>query len=153
MGMPEMRLSTTLETDRPRRAIADAADKPAWRTRPGWVLLGHAFVGLGIVGAFLPLMPTTVFILLAATCYGRGSRHFYERLLTHRVFGPVVRDWRQHRAMTGRAKCYASAMIVFTMSISGVLVASTVARVILAVIGVALIAMLFLIPTRRSDAP
>ena len=75
--------------------------------RTGYIVAGHACVALGFIGVFLPVMPTTVFLLGAAACYSRGSGHFYGRLLNSRVFGPVIVDWRTHRAMTRRAKATA----------------------------------------------
>ena len=50
---------------------------------------------LGIIGAFLPLLPTVPFVLLTAMCWGRASPRFHAWLLNHQTFGPMVRDWRE----------------------------------------------------------
>jgi hypothetical protein len=75
--------------------------------RAGLLVAGHLCVLLGVIGVFLPVMPTTVFLLGAAACYARASPTFYNRLLNNRMFGPVIADWRHHRAMTARAKTMA----------------------------------------------
>jgi len=62
---------------------------------------GSLCVALGVIGLFLPVLPTTPFMLLAAACYARASERFYRWLLTHRVFGPTVREWRAIAASPG----------------------------------------------------
>ena len=61
-------------------------------------------VGLGVAGIFLPVLPTTPFILLAASCYAKGSPRFHGWLLRHRLFGPLVKDWQTHRSIPLRIK-------------------------------------------------
>ena len=56
------------------------------------IVCGTMFVGLGILGIFLPLMPTTVFLLLAAACYARSSERFHRRLVEHPWLGPYIRQ-------------------------------------------------------------
>jgi uncharacterized membrane protein YbaN (DUF454 family) len=68
------------------------------------VACGTLCVALGVVGIFLPLMPTTVFLLLAAACYARSSNRFYQRLLNHRVLGIYIRNSREGRGMRRRDK-------------------------------------------------
>lgn len=72
--------------------------------RFGWLALGIVCVGLGIVGALLPLMPTTIFLILAAGCFARSSPRLEARLLRHPRFGPTLRAWRRDGAMSRRAK-------------------------------------------------
>ena len=75
----------------------------------GWmrVLLiagGTLCVALGVIGIFLPLMPTTVFLLMAAACYARSSDRFYQRLVNHRILGVYIRNSRNGGGMPRRAK-------------------------------------------------
>lgn len=65
---------------------------------------GLICVALGMAGIFLPLLPTTPFLLLAAACFVRSSETLYAWLLNHRWFGSYLRDWREHRAIPMRAK-------------------------------------------------
>ncbi|WP_299484089.1 YbaN family protein [uncultured Roseibium sp.] len=70
-------------------------------------LLGAGCVGVGIVGAFLPLLPSTIFFILAAGCFARSSPALEARILNHPVFGPPVIAWREHGAITPKAKIVA----------------------------------------------
>lgn len=76
--------------------------------RAAWTALGLVFVALGIVGAFLPLMPTTIFLILAAGCFARSSPRLEAWLLDHPRFGPTLRAWRAEGAIGPRAKMMAS---------------------------------------------
>ena len=90
---------------------ADASSAPDW-LRPLWLTLGWVFLGLGLLGAFLPLLPTTPFVLLTAACFARGSDRWHAWLLRNRLFGPVLRDWRQGGAISLKSKCVATIMLV-----------------------------------------
>ena len=70
----------------------------------GYRLLGFFSLGVGIVGIFVPLLPTTVFVLIAAWAFARSSERWHNWLLDHPRFGHVVRAWRDHHAMPQRAK-------------------------------------------------
>lgn len=81
-----------------------------------YTLLGHLCLTLGVIGAFLPLMPTTVFILLAAYFYSKGSERFHRWLIRHPRFGHILSDWHQHRAIRPRAKVTATILIAASFS-------------------------------------
>lgn len=72
--------------------------------RTGWLVLGLILVGLGFVGAFVPLMPTTIFLILAAACFTRSSPRLEGWLLNHPRFGATLRAWRAEGAVPRRAK-------------------------------------------------
>ena len=80
---------------------------PRWR-RLLWLVGGGVALAVGIVGIFVPLLPTAPFVLLAAFCFSRGSERAERWLLEHRRFGPIVRAWRANRAVPLRAKQFAS---------------------------------------------
>ena len=76
-----------------------------------WMLLGHACVAIGTIGAYVPGLPTVSFYVLAAAFYARGSEKFYNWLLHHPVFGRYVRDYRAGLGMPFRSKVYTIAMM------------------------------------------
>lgn len=82
-----------------------------------FLFLALAFLALGIIGIFLPGLPTTVFILLAAWAASHGSPRLLSWLEAHRLFGPMIRDWRQGGCVSRKAKYSASLM----MSLSALL--------------------------------
>ncbi|WP_235679080.1 YbaN family protein [Aquibium microcysteis] len=77
--------------------------------RAGYLALGFAMLGLGVAGVFLPVMPTTVFVILAAFCFGRSSPRLETWLLQHPRFGPPLQAWREEGAIPTRAKVLAVA--------------------------------------------
>lgn len=72
------------------------------------------FLLLGILGLFLPVLPTTPFILLASACYARSSVRFYNALMNHRNLGPPLRTWKEKGAISGKNKAVAVALIALT---------------------------------------
>ena len=77
--------------------------------RWGWFAFGWLMVVLGFIGALLPVMPTTIFLILAAGCFSHSSPRFEAWLLDHRWFGPPIRRWRARGAIPRRAKIVAIA--------------------------------------------
>ncbi|WP_332769354.1 YbaN family protein [Phenylobacterium sp.] len=82
-------------------------------TRTFFLVLGLIFSALGVVGAFLPLMPTTVFLILAAGCFARSSPRLEAWLMNHARFGSTLRAWRENGAIPRPAKVMACAGMVF----------------------------------------
>jgi len=76
-----------------------------------WRTLALASLALGIVGAFLPVLPTVPFVLLSAWAASHGWPAFERWLLQHRHFGPPIRRWREHGAVPRRAKWLATVMM------------------------------------------
>ena len=83
-----------------------------------WRSLGFLMVGIAFVGIFLPLIPTTGPVLLAAYSFSKSSARFDRWLVNHRWFGPTVRSWRLHRGFTMRVKRLSAFFIVLTFSIT-----------------------------------
>jgi uncharacterized protein len=104
---------------------------------------------LGLIGIFLPLLPTTPFVLLAAACYARGSRRFYDWLLAQRTFGPIVHEWQQHRSIPYRTKITAIVLMSLTLATSIVFFVKPVwLKAVLAVTGAGLAIWLYRVPSR-----
>ena len=125
---------------------------PSPSVRAALVVAGSGFVVVGLAGIFLPVLPTTPFLLLAAACYARASRRFYNALLNNRLLGPAILEWQQYRAIAWRTKLTAIALLSLTLAMSIVFfVEDTWLRVALAAVGLVLGVWLYRIPSR--DAP
>ena len=94
--------TATIVTDLPADPVK--AGRLHAAVRFGWLALGFLFVALGVIGALLPLMPTTIFLILAAGCFARSSPRLEAWLLDHPRFGPTLRAWRRDRAIPRKAK-------------------------------------------------
>lgn len=81
--------------------------RPPWQ-RGLWIAAGALALIAGLLGAFLPVVPTVPFVLLAAFCFSNGSPRYERWMLNHRHFGPVVRDWRENRSVPLRVKQFAT---------------------------------------------
>ena len=78
---------------------------------PVYRALGALSVVVGVIGAFLPLLPTTPFLILAAWFFARSHPEWEAKLLAHPKAGPAIRAWRDHRAIPKVAKCAATVML------------------------------------------
>ncbi len=79
--------------------------------KPFYIVAGVLAVLLGILGIFLPLLPTTPFLLLASWCFARGSNRLHRWLLTHPVFGDYLRNFEAGRGIPLKAKILATVML------------------------------------------
>lgn len=80
-----------------------------------YLVLGIVFLVIGIVGVFLPVLPTTPFLLLAAYFFSKSSEKLHAWLMDHKTFGKPLRDWQQHRVIGVRAKVLAVSTILIGM--------------------------------------
>ncbi|QBG47587.1 DUF454 domain-containing protein [Verrucomicrobia bacterium S94] len=77
-----------------------------------YLTAGFALVGLATLGIFLPLLPTTPLLLLAAWCFANSSDKYHQWLLNHKVFGNLIRNWQENRCMPRKAKILSVTMIL-----------------------------------------
>jgi len=117
-----------------------------------WVVGSLALV-LGIIGIFLPGLPTTPFVLVAAACYARASEPFYRWLIANPTFGPLIVEWRRHRSIPYRIKVIAITLMSLTICVSiWTLSAMPWLQVLLAVIGLSTSVWVWRIPSRDHKA-
>lgn len=91
-----------------------AANLQLATTRRAWHVLAVVCASIGAVNAFLPLLPTTVFWIIAAWAFGKSSPELARQLREHPRFGPGLKLWLDHRMMSRRSKCVAIAAICFS---------------------------------------
>ncbi len=112
--------------------------------------LGFMFLALAVLGAILPVMPTTCFVLAAAACFARSSDRFYNWLLASRTFGPIIRNWQSTRSMPRRAKYIAISTILMSGAFSIYVVSSVAIQAL--VVGLLLIpiGIILALPTTEN---
>jgi uncharacterized membrane protein YbaN (DUF454 family) len=99
-------------------------------------LCGTLSLGLGLLGVFIPLLPTTCFLLLAAWCYARSSQRLYDKLLTARLIGPYLQRYRDSRVIPPRVKVGALVMMWITIGYAVVTYPNWVVRLTLLAIAI-----------------
>ncbi len=82
------------------------------------ICFGSLFTGLGVLGIFLPLLPTTPFLLLAAACYARSSEKCHNWLMNHKWFGPYLNSFKPGQGMPMRAKVTTLVVLWWTLLVS-----------------------------------
>ena len=101
-----------------------------------YLTLGFVCVALGFIGTVVPGIPTTPLILVAAWAFSRSSKRFESWLLRHRIFGPLIHDWRNYRGIRRKNKIVAISVIVPTFVITITLTFNVVIDIVLALFGV-----------------
>jgi len=117
------------------------------------VAAGCFFVGLGVVGIVVPLLPTTPLLLLAAACFARSSERFYRWLLGNRWFGAYVKNYREGRRIPARVKIFSVALLWVVILLSACFaVSNVVVRVVLIAVAVGVtLHIVFIRPKKRGD--
>ncbi len=103
---------------------------------------------MGVAGIFLPLLPTTPFLLLAAACFARSSEVFYNWLLQHKRLGPMVKGYLDGKGIPFKSKCIAITLVWITLTLSTILVKPIWIKVFLMLLAVILTCYLAKLPTR-----
>jgi hypothetical protein len=114
-------------TDAPVRCGTTSAHGKELATlaRVPYLLLGSSAAALGLVGIFVPLLPTTVFLLVAAWAFARSSPRLHRALLDHPRLGPPIRHWQAHRCVSRRGKALAVASMAVSFLISAYLLSGS----------------------------
>lgn len=105
---------------------------------PLYVALGWLSLLLGFIGIFLPILPTTPFVLLAAWFFSKGSRRLHAWLLRSKTFGPIIRDWSAYGVIRPRAKALSLSMMALLFGYTLIFVqVGLLVKLIVASIGLA----------------
>lgn len=114
-----------------------------------FIALGFAALLLGIIGVFLPILPTTPFILLAAAFFARGSERFHSWLLQHHLTGPLIVDWYEHRSLRAGVKRWAYVLTTISFSSSILIIQPIAIKLLLLILYSIVIYFLWRIPVRK----
>lgn len=114
-----------------------------------YLALAYLCLALGFIGIFVPGLPTTPFVLVAAWAAARGSKRLHDWLHAHRVFGPMVRDWQAYGAVSRRAKWVST----LTMLVCAAIFFLTSPRWWMAALGSAIMASVAVWLWRRPEPP
>ncbi len=114
--------------------------------------LGTLFVAIGALGVVMPLLPHTIFFLLAAACYARGSERAHTWLMTNRLFGRYLRNYSEHRGATPGTKAVTIVMLWVGLAVSAWLLAPSPVwlNAILAAVGVGVTTYVLWLRTLRD---
>jgi len=134
----------------PPRTLAHAVEPHGSPVVRGLFLVaGTVAFALGVVGVFLPLLPATPLIILAAACFARAYRPFHEWMLGHRLIGPMLHEWYAHRSLPYRTKVVAIVTMLVSFGASIVLfVRPRWAQALLAACALLLAVFIYRIPSR-----
>lgn len=115
-----------------------------------FAVLAYLFTGLALVGVFVPGLPTTPFVLLAAWAASRGSQRLHDWLYDHPRLGPPLRDWRDQRAVTIRARVIALSFLALSWAI---MYLRGIPAAVLALVGALFIVVGTYVATRPRPRP
>ncbi len=105
----------------------------------------------GIIGIFLPVLPTTPFVLLAAGCFARSSERFHQLLLNHRIAGPIIREWCEYGSMPRKVKRWAYLLMSVSFGSSILIVSSWWLKGMLVSLALLLAFFIWRVPVRDEN--
>ncbi len=117
-----------------------------------FLYLGAGFLSLflGVLGAVLPVLPTTPFVLLAAACFARGSERFHRKLLENSIAGPIIREWQLYHSIPYRVKRWVYFLMTLSFGSSILIVPEPWQKLMLVIIGSILAFYIWRIPARNN---
>lgn len=113
------------------------------------IFLGWFFVILGAIGAVLPLLPTTPFLILALTCFAESSPRFHRMLLANKWFGPPLAQWEKSKTIRREIKYRAMLLIIATFSISILVLAGRLGLQLM-LVGLCFILLIFVFQLKEA---
>lgn len=110
--------------------------------------VGMTSLGLGMLGVFLPLLPSTCFILLATWCFSKSSPHFHQWLILRSPFARTINQWQQHRIVPNKVKWLATISLLTSFTISAWFISDAI---IISFLAAGMIMLLIFLLTRNSE--
>ena len=106
--------------------------------------LGWLSVIIGSIGAVLPILPTTPFLILALACFSKSSPRFHRMLLNNKWFGPVLTEWEKNKTISRQVKLRSMALVIISFSISIIILSGrTGLQLMLVVLGLVALAVIY----------
>lgn len=115
------------------------------------IIIGTISIVIGVIGIFIPILPTTPFLLLAAACYLRSSQKFYSWLINNRLFGIYIRNYIEGRGLPIKIKVFTIVLLWVTIGISIWLVANWIVTIILLTIAAAVTLHIIFIRAKQKS--
>lgn len=117
-----------------------------------YIFVGTLLLVIGLVGVVIPVLPTTPFLLLAATCYIRGSDRLHHWMINNSIFGEFIRNYREGRGITLRNKLSSIMLLWLTISLSTLfMIEIPIVKAILFLIAIIVSAHILLLPTYEQN--
>ena len=115
------------------------------------VISGTFFLFLGVIGIFIPILPTTPFLLLAAACYARGSKKFYNWLIGNKLLGKYIKNYREAKGIPINIKIITITLLWITILFSTFLIISnSLLQIILIIIAISVTIHIIIIKTMKK---
>jgi len=116
------------------------------------VISGTFFLSIGIIGIFIPILPTTPFLLIAAACYARGSKKFYNWLINNKWFGEYIKNYREGRGISLTIKIVTITILWITITFSAfIFVSNFLIQIILIIIAILVTIHILTIKTKKKN--
>ncbi len=112
-----------------------------WKSRL-YIAAGFVSIGVGVVGIWTPLLPTTEFMLLAAFCFARGSERWHAWLMSHPTFSPYIRAFQEKRGLTRPQKWRIGLLTTLSLSLTAIFIPSWYGKVTAGLLWLAIVGWL-----------
>ena len=117
-----------------------------------FVVAGTISLGLGAVGVFLPILPTTPFLLLSAACYYKGSERMHRWLLSNKLFGSYIRNYKEGKGISQMGKILTLFLLWITISYSAFfIVNNSIVQIVLFTIAIGVTVHIITLPTLKKS--